>query len=366
MERAINAVKIREAGDNESMISSKIDWSLIDPVQINQTLFIVNFVLKRLKTLQYLEDDIEVNQLKCRLLRFVSELSDSDLTPLFEPNIPSFTNPKYVTFLLISELFNDLIEDFSDSLLDSYFSMILSVMKMSIQLIYTSLPDGLGQENCHKLTEFVLATRFLRTLNIIGQYAKKYFYSDNKDSVREEMLRNFFAFDSFNLIIPLFVVMTSEKKTDHASLFDQKFFTQISKCLYWIDSECLTDIAEFEPNQYLLMNPCNDFFEKSIQTELKKYFHNEDSGDLTSNELSRYNHMTYLNKYYDYILKYGMSLLLHEDAHLSLSSYHLLSMMIATAKWNCNQTSTSQEDGNSVGDLSITLDMLHIKDDIQT
>lgn len=328
-----------EGDTKDTKASPLFDWSKLSINDVNQVLFVIDFAFYKLRSLlSSCEQSESINELKERLLNFLTLLCWGKLENLFEPYIPQFSQSKYLTFLLNAHLMADAVHCLHGNTKPEHFRMFLSVLKSWIQILYTSLPEAIENETPQKLNLLVMTSRIVHTLNLFGEMTLTMSKDDDSQLELIELWRNFLAFDSFNMILPLFVVLNNSPKRN---LIEQVYLKRLVKTIDYVDVECLQDISTLELNQYLLMFPEEKANQRSLETMLNKFMENAHLNQNTSNFLgstSRKNtttlSLTPSNNYYEYLLSHVTPLLLHSDFNWSLSAFQILSIMFQDLPWS--------------------------------
>lgn len=352
------------------------DWSKLPTEEINQMLFVVNVAFYKLANLKKTADETAVRQLTEQLHNFLTLLSWSKLENLFEPNIPQLSSPKYLTFLLCNQMLTDAVISFDDGNIShtspQHYSMFLTVLKLWVQTLYTSLPEAVEKEEAQELRVLIMASRMLATLNFFGQQSKTMSTSGAAGeelmlSEMNELWRNFVAFDSFNMLLPLFIVLNDGLKRN---LIEKSTMKRLVQTTDYIDTECLRDISRLELNQYLLMYPddqkCNQSSQRTLQVMLDQFIENahiaERTGTSKSSKKQQDNTallcLSPSNKYHDYLLNYATPLLLHSDVSWSTSAFQVLSVLFQDLPWKEKNLSAAKQARSDVDD-SLSLSTLN-------
>ncbi len=360
--------KVEAAVEGELNEKSEVplfDWSKLPTEEINQMLFVVNVAFYKLANRKATADETAVSQLKEQLRNFLTLLSWSKLEKLFEPSIPLLSSPKYLTFLLCNQMLTDAVtsleeEDGSSSTTrPQHYSMFLSVLKLWVQILYTSLPEAVEKEEAQELRVLLMASQMLATLNFFGQQSKAMSMStttadESLPSEMNELWRNFVAFDSFNMLLPLFIVLNDGPKRN---LIEKSTLKRLVQTTDYIDTECLRDISTLELNQYLLMYPddqkSSQSSQRTLQVMLDQFIENAHISEKAGSKLrqtakQQVNNTALLrlspsNKYHEYLLNYATPLLLHSDVSWSTSAFQVLSIMFQDLPWNEKNLSAKQQ-----------------------
>ncbi|KAI2804180.1 listerin E3 ubiquitin protein ligase 1 [Blomia tropicalis] len=354
-ESAAISESYNELAENETTVSEQkertlFDWSKLPIEDVYQSLLIAAFGFYRLRQFKANEQTKEIGELEERLLNFLTLLTWGKLEKLFEPNIPQFSNPKYQTCLLISRLITDAVQCLDGTAMSEHFGMFLAILKLWVQTMYTSLPEPIENDKAQQLNVLLMSSEMLDTFYVFGQTSSN--MSSENDSQLEliESWRNFLAFDSFNMLLPLFVVLNNSPNRNFVEAIQQKRLIQI---MDYVDIECLKDISSLELNQYLLMYPEEKLKSKiSLETMLNRFIENahlSESKHFNNRSKATTFKLTPSNPYYEYLLNYASPLLLHCDQNWSLGAFQILSIMLHDLPWaqkSVQRKRTPEDDGS--------------------
>lgn len=362
-----------EVAEEKKETPTLFDWSKLSTEEVNQVLFIITLAFNKLATIQSTttttsdEKNGEEAELKEKLLNFLTLLYWSKLEKLYDPNIPAFSSAKYLTFLLSSQLFIDALPCLEGSTRPVHFSMFLTVLKLWVQILYTSLPESIEKESPQELRILLMASRMLETLNVFGDRALT--MSKEDDSLLEviEMWRNFVAFDSFNMLLPLFIVLNNSPKRN---LVEKAYLKRLVQTIDYVDTECLQDISTLELNQYLLMYPDEKSTQRALETQLNRFIENahlepeETTTPPGTSKGGRRKVQTAIlalspsNAYFDYLLNYATPLLLHSDFNWSFSAFQVVSIMFQDLPWAQKAVDKAYRRNRDDSDDSLSLNAL--------
>lgn len=174
--------------------------------------------------------------------------------------------------------------------------------------------------------------------------------------------RNFLAFNSYNVLLPIFVTLSETISGDANTLGDidrswmeRTLAKQVINAVRHVDSEALVDIATLEANQVLLPAAADESSVSSRMKHLKSIIESTQQQQQQHPSSAGFSNTKVLtpnmiplvssNPYYNFVLTHGVELLLHADPTWALSSFQVLLVLMQSRPWERTKVATTNESG---------------------